>query len=837
MKLGPCCRFQSLKLVWREWLKMPIFPILYVLSFVLSFGAFMVLDSFQGSVNQYLSENQQATVGGDIVVRSSLPFPEDLNEVLALQEASKEYEFSSIVASENGSVLSQVKSVGESYPLYGSLDLVSGQDFQSLFEAGTTVVAPAVLDRLELQVGDDLSLGGEPLRIVGVIAAEPDEALAGFGFGPRVLVHNDDKQLLGLVGAKSRVTYEYKIKVRDSDQVALLESLKEQFPSKDIRIRGIEDVETPFSIFTRNFSVFLKLVVLGIMLLSVIGAGGMIKTFLERHYSSIAIRQNLGETMTEVIGSYRSLFVSFTILGVLISVLAALGLLFVMKAYFNEFLPPDLALEIQLLSILKTLVIGILFSFLFSSFLLEALRGVKPAQAFRKNAKLSPTKSLWSLVWLVLGVGSFVFWLWYELGGEKLGLYIAIGFPIILVVLYGVIQGLFWGFERVVKVQRLLFRLALQNLFRKKHQTTIFVMIISLTLFILGIIYLLSYNLQQQFVTTYPPNAPNMFFLDVTKDQRDELNATVGGELNFFPVVRGRVLSVNGETTQQIRERKGEYGDPITRTFNFSYGDELIENERLVDSEQPDELFENKESGRMEFSILDEIARSLDAEIGDEVVFLIQGVELEAKITSIRTRLEKGPSPYFYFLFREADLADAPQILFATARVDQSQRQAVQNQVAKAFPNVSTIDVTSVAKRINGLVSQLTQVTQVFTSLGIITGLLLFLASLVSTSQDRIRESVYFRLMGMRSRDIYALSVFEFIVLGLWAFIFGLLLALGVSWWLLTQMFEIGYVIPCKVLFMSLVPFLIVLVVIGMIYTKRVVMTSPIGFLRKYQDE
>ncbi|WP_227431010.1 hypothetical protein, partial [Psychrobacter sp. I-STPA6b] len=50
-------------------------------------------------------------------------------------------------------------------------------------------------------------------------------------------------------------------------------------------------------------------------------------------------------------------------------------------------------------------------------------------------------------------------------------------------------------------------------------------------------------------------------------------------------------------------------------------------------------------------SILDTAAEMLGVGLGDRVHFNIQGIEITGQITSIRQRYERGPSPYFYFLF------------------------------------------------------------------------------------------------------------------------------------------------------------------------------------------
>lgn len=69
--------------------------------------------------------------------------------------------------------------------------------------------------------------------------------------------------------------------------------------------------------------------------------------------------------------------------------------------------------------------------------------------------------------------------------------------------------------------------------------------------------------------------------------------------------------------------------------------------------------------------------------LGREIVaFRVQGVPLEAVVSSIRRRTGASPRPFFYFVFPTAVLAGAPQTVFAAARVPRDRTVAVQNRVA-----------------------------------------------------------------------------------------------------------------------------------------------------------
>ena len=88
-----------------------------------------------------------------------------------------------------GQALVELKAVDAAYPHGGSLVLEGGGDGQALLAARDGIfgalVAPEVLDRLGLALGDRVMLGETELELRDVIRSEPDRLSDGIGFGPR----------------------------------------------------------------------------------------------------------------------------------------------------------------------------------------------------------------------------------------------------------------------------------------------------------------------------------------------------------------------------------------------------------------------------------------------------------------------------------------------------------------------------------------------------------------------------------------------------------------------------------------------------------------------------
>jgi putative ABC transport system permease protein len=113
------------------------------------------------------------------------------------------------------SVLCELKAVGGGYPFYGELLTEPARPLDELLDADHVVVAPELLTRLDLRVGDGLRIGGELFTIAGVVTAEPDRMGASFAFGPRVLLSLAALERTGLAGLGSRVRYQVLVRLPD----------------------------------------------------------------------------------------------------------------------------------------------------------------------------------------------------------------------------------------------------------------------------------------------------------------------------------------------------------------------------------------------------------------------------------------------------------------------------------------------------------------------------------------------------------------------------------------------------------------------------------------------
>ncbi len=823
-------------IVLREWLQHKTYPVLFILCLLISMSAYLTLDSLQVGVDEFISRNQLELVGGDIVLSSRRPFPDSVESIVASHPENRmvrEYQFGAIIYTDDDSVLGSLKASSAPYPLYGELVLGSGRDARSVWTPGTVLVEPQVLAQLEISLGDEVQIGEASFIVADTIASEPDRPLTGFGFGARVMMKYEDVAATQLLGQKSRIYYRIELKSDESEIKPLFEELSLAVADTRVNLSSSDGANTAVSAVSADFLTFLKLLVIAVIVLSGIGLMSVVSAFLTRQTRSIAIRRALGETTDSIKRGYRWLFSVTALLAIALATGLSIALLTWGLDVFRAIMPQNIEFGIQPLSLLKTVVIAWGITRLMTYWTLEKLHDIKPLAVLHQH-DVKPARGRSRFGWLTVAIAVFAGLIYLEIGSVLATALIMLGLMAVWLLMYAVIRLVLWGIRRLLPKQWQI-RLALQNIFRKNNQSALFLTTMSLTVMVLGSITMIDHSIQDQLITNFPDDAPNMFLLDIQQDQKSELTELVEeratAPMTYYPVVRARIASVNGVGVDTLKEQLGSY-DNVTRIFNLSYADEITEGEFYVDNAETGELFAADRDGRVPVSILASFAEFLDVGVGDNVSFDIQGVQMDTWISSVRMRESRGPRPFFYFLFQPEVLAEAPQINFAALKLADGIREQTQIDIARRWPGITTIDAAVIAAKIKAYVDQIRQLIQLFTALSLIAGLLILLASLVSTSQDRQRESNYYRLMGMLRSDLTRISLIEFLFMGFIGFAIGFGLSSLISWVVVGQWFNMSFIMPWSMMAASLGLFMLTMVVISLWYSRTVLVSKPMAFIR-----
>ncbi|HBI14859.1 MAG TPA: hypothetical protein DDY20_05005 [Desulfobulbaceae bacterium] len=835
-----------LRFIYRQLGKSRQQAFIFILGVALSLLTLTSLGGFSSSVRTSTLRDARQLHAADITVNSHAPISEPLLQAISAYErqglarAAQVHEFYSMAANraQEKSILAQLKVVASGYPFYGRVQLASGREFARILNPGSIIVEQAALDRLQARVGDRLQVGAAELTIADVVTSEPDRPVSFFSFGPRIFVSAADLSSLDLIKKGSRIRYSYLLQVQDPDQVDLLaDALAEVAAEPQERVRTFRTADSRVKRFFDNFLFFLNLIGIFTLLLAGIGIQTSLYALLRESDYTIAIMKSVGATSRFIIAQFLGMIMLLGAVGTLLGLGASFLLQLSFPALFAGILPANITLSIAWDVVLEGTLLGAMVVALFSLLPLRRSQELRPAFIFRKELDTAPRGLLHAgtLALIVFFFACLVIW---QLEDVRLGLSFVLG----LCVLLGLTAATSMGLLAVLRnhsPRNLAMRQAGRGLFRPNNATRAITITLSASLSVIFAIFLIDHNLRATFVESYPPDLPNAYFLDIQQEQQADFAAILDQEAEYYPIVKARLLSVNDKAIDQEQERERRRGDNLAREFNLTYRHVLLADEQMVEGRA---LFAGPGQpepgpGEVPVSVLDTVADIGKIRMGDLLVFDVQGIPLPARVTSLRTRTDSRIRPFFYFVFPEATLKDAPQTIFAAARVERTRLAGVQNALTDRLPSISVIDIGNTVEVLARIMSRMSAIVQFFTSFSIIAGLLIIISSILATRLARTREAVYFKVLGAKGSFVLRVFAWENLLLGLTCALLAGLLAHAGSWLVCRRIFDIAYrPLPGPTLVMVAATLLLVIGV-GLTASLSILHQKPIRFLRDEEQE
>lgn len=809
------------------------------LCIVLSVVGLTALGGFQANVQQAMLRDARQLHAADVIARSSFPFLPAMEAKLARYAerpdiaTARVWEFYTVVRTmdASSSLLSAVKVVEPGYPFYGQVETASEQPFAEMLTPGNVLVEQALLDRLGLSVGSRIYLGDVAMVIRDVVVSEPDRPVTVFSLGPRIFVNARDRGKLGLITQGSRVRYKALLRLPEgltpetvqNDLLSAADLAQERvdtFRSADSRLKRFFD----------NLLFFLKLVSIFTLLLAGIGIQSVLTALLRTRIKTMAAMKALGAPNAFVMHLYMGLVLLLSMVGTLCGVMAGLALQEGLGRLLSDLVPVNPAFRIVWPAVGESLLIGLLAVALFAARPLLGLRHLKPQALFRHEEGRRRVRFGEGGVVLVTTLFFVGLVLWH-LDDLRTGAYFIGG----ILGLVGIVWAAAWLYLKGLRrlpTRHLVLRQAIRGLFRPRNATQPILVTLTASLTLIFAIFLTEKNLNATFVEAYPKDTPNVFFLDIQRGQTDRFAQTVGRTSAFYPVVRAKLMAINGNAIDPAKERQRK-SDNLARPFNLTYRHHLLENETIIAGKT---LFQAG-GGNFQVSVLDRIAEIGNIRLGDRLRFKIQGVPLEARVVSIRTRTRESMQPFFYFVFPEATLQHAPQTIFTALRVAPEAIAALQNRVVQALPNVTVLDASRTIRQVADALGRFSQAIRFFTLFSMAAGILLVVSSIIATRSARIREAVYFKILGARRRFVLYVFSLENALLGASSAVGGLLLAHLISWVVCTRYFDIPYKPYPAASLSGLMAGIAVVMAVGLSASRAIMRRKPAQFLRTHAAE
>jgi putative ABC transport system permease protein len=212
-------------------------------------------------------------------------------------------------------------------------------------------------------------------------------------------------------------------------------------------------------------------------------------------------------------------------------------------------------------------------------------------------------------------------------------------------------------------------------------------------------------------------------------------------------------------------------------------------------------------------------------------------VPLEAEVTSIRTRTRSKLYPFFYFVFPPQFLQQAPQTYFAALHRDRAEIPGLESRIVTAFPNVSVINMAASAAELGGLMHRLAGIITFFAAFSLLAGALTLVSSILATRLARVREAVYYKILGGRSSFVLAVFFYENLLLGLTSAVFAVVLAQAINWAVCRFVLEIAVRADWMATLAVMTGTVVLVILLGVLSSVFILRQKPADFLRQQGGE
>ena len=765
-------------------------------------AAIVALRSVIQNVRAVFGREAKSLIAADVLISSNREWTPKAREIIDRRLAEAEatvrtetIETATMVRpadpSKSVARMVELKAVQAAFPIYGSVDLERGQPYSHALLAGHgALVRPELLTTLGLNVGDQIVIGQATFTIRGVIVKEPGRGAGQFNLGPRVIVDYDDLASTELLGFGSRASRVLLVRVPDDGRIeALVRNLRQELRAEFANARSYRSTDDQIG---RNFDRaenYLSLVGLVIVILGGIAVSSVTRVFILQKIRSIAVLKCVGARTGQIIAIYLLQVVMLGLAGSLLGTLiarVALASIPLALGPSSTSLLADAQYGVTRSAAVQGITIGVLVSLLFSIVPLLHVRFVRPSLLLRDEAGPRGPRD-WTRIAAVAIVSlALVAVAAWQASSVQVGVVLCVGFAALALVLHFAGQALVALIAPLANSRSFPLRHAVLHLSRPGNQTRVILLAVGLGAFFIVGIRSLQASLLTEFSVETAGGGPDMFLLDIQRDQVDGvtqfLNAPENGagQARLIPVLRARVTAVTGrnvtlENVEEVR-RRGSLG----REYTITYRDHLEANERVVEGR-----WWNGSSPDAEVSIERSLQERFDLNVGDTVRFDILGRVVTAKVASVRSvEWRDSRNGGFMFVFRPGVLDQAPQTYVAPLKgPDGPQARArFQHDVVTRFPNVSVIDVLDILVTIRDVMSKVTLAISAVGGLVLFSGALILVGAVAMTKFQRVYEAAVFKTLGANTATIAKMLLLEYGVLGTLAGVIGSLGAVALTW-------------------------------------------------------
>lgn len=762
-------------------------------------------------------------LGADLVLRSATEIDSKyLNLASSLDLKSAETAtFLSMIITDEDNLLTSIKAVTPSYPLRGKLTVVNFDNSPIQHSGsppqGSIWIEKKVSESLELNQSDNIIIGNKNFIVEAIIQDYPDRNSSFVGFYPVAIVNINDVDAMGVIQTGSRVVYRQLFSGTQKNLDRFVESLDTLPPN--IRLQNAIDVGDNLGEDIANSTTFFNLASLFTIIISVIAAMMAVRRYASRNLLHTSLMKVFGASKTFILGH------QITQLFLLIITASSFGLIFgyalqhllisTLQGIINADLPPPSFRPVILGLITATFVV-----FATAAPYIKILSDTEPIRILRNDFTIKLSSNF--IIYLVAFFSMFGF-LGILFQDLKLILYIVITLVVVTFALYSIGRLLLYAFSFMQFSNGTGWKLGLKNLVQRGNESILQVIIFGLSLLFLVVLAETRTDLVDSWSETLDEDTPNYFLFNIQEYNLKPISNYFEDQAqitpDFTPLIRGRLLSA---------KRPGSdvnFDNLMDREANLTWQNLLPVSNKLVAGKWWAEGDEVKE-----VSVDQEIAASMDLEIGDELTFSAGGKTFSVSVTSFREIEWQSFSPNFFFILSPAAGKELPNSYITSIKVKDSNK--LMNNFVATFPTITSVNLEAIINQAKNSISSASLAVQYIFLLTLIAGVLALIASIYANKDQRTKEAAIMHAIGASRAMIFKSAASEFFILGILsattAVIFSTLLSSAIFY----QFLDLIYSPNILILGLSFLLAITFIFVAGVLSIRKSIYASPMITLR-----
>ena len=830
---------KTLRMAWRQLLRDVAAGDIRILfaALVLAVVAVTAVGFVTDRAERALAIEANRLMGGDVVVRGDAPITGAIREAARATglQHTETLSLDSMIRAGEQLRLGDLRALGEAFPLRGSFRIVDAadpveHDAKGIPVKGTLWMSQSGAETLDAKLGDRIGIGDIELTLAGLVVQEPDASIDYFNVAPKAFLNLADVPATGLVQEGSRLGYRIVV-AGDAAAVERFVAVARPALARGQRLETIQDARPEVRSSLDRAERFLGLAALVSVVLAAVAVAMAARRHSERHLSGTAVMRCLGASQRTLVGIHVGELVLLGLIACTIGVLIAFGL----QWAIGSWLQAEMKISIPpagWMPALQGYAVGLVVLLAFGAPPVLALRRVPALRVLRRD--LDPTEPSAWLVALTgfIGLGAL---LWWKAGSATLGTAMLLGILGTLAVLALLAWLMILLVRRLRSRLRGSLRYGLANVSRRAGTSVAQVSALGLGLMALLLLTFVRTDLLDRWQLSLAENAPNRFIINVQEDQQADVNAFMAEQKiaapTLYPMIRGRLVSLNGKATSgadyaddQEARRRAE------REFNLSVAATLRDDNKVTAGT----FWNDRTPATPELSVEERFAAQLGWKVGDRVAFDIAGQPFEGKITSLRSVDWESFRPNFFVIASPGSMRGYPASYITAVSVPPEQKRFTA-QLVERFPNLSVIDVDAVLKQVRSTADQVSTVVQVVFWFSLAAGVLVLLAAVSASQDERLLEGGVMRVLGGSRRQLRLAQASEFAAIGLLSGLVAAVAASVLSGVIATQVFDLPWKANWSLAAIGGGLGMLAALVAGLFATRKVLDAPPSVTLRELQ--